>query len=86
MGCNCKTVKKIDERVNANGKEYNKVGIIGFFNKFTNGAVNVINKILICLLIICLVPITIGIILFNYIFKNEAYVSLPTKFLKRNKK
>lgn len=82
MGCNCKTVKKINERINANNKQYEKRGTLRILRNIWLNFIHVLNIFLTCIIIITLVPIIILILLYNFLFKQDAYVPLPSKFIK----
>lgn len=87
MGCNCKTVKKINKRINANGDTYEKKGFMRLFSNLWVNFASVINMLGTCLLIIMLVPTVIVVLIYNFIFKKEGYVPLPSKFIhNRNSK
>ena len=86
MGCNCKTAKKLDERLNANNQVIEKKGTLKILGMLGNSVIKIFNGILLTIFIIVLVPIVMLTLLFNLIVKESPSVPLPIKFLSKKNK
>lgn len=79
MGCNCKNIKKIDNMLVTNDVKYEKKGLYGFISNFS---INLINKCIVILLMVILIPIVIIYFIFSYIFGGSLVFKTPN-FIKK---
>lgn len=85
MGCNCKTAKKIDERLNKDHYKYTKKGFRGKMYLLYELLMKLLNSLFLVVLIISLVPIVIGILITNMVFRGKKAIPFPKKLLKIKK-
>lgn len=84
MGCNCKSVEKLNKMqlITAKSERY------GVWNRLNNIFINLFNKSIIVVLMIILTPIVIFALIFNYLFRGSLMLILPkfmAKYLKKIK-
>ena len=83
MGCNCKNVKKLENKlINDNGNIKEKNGVLRIFNKVSLVFKQVLMKLFIILLFIVLTPIVMFVLIITFIFKNQAYFPMNGKIVK----
>ena len=84
MGCNCKKVEKLEVALapNANDNEVKKKGIKNIL-KWVGGFLWKLLLYLLIMICVCvIVPCVLSIVIFNALFKGEAYIKIPSAWLK----
>ena len=79
MGCACKNVKKV-ESLASNANHYNreKKGVKRYLSMMWDLLGALLRRLVIIILIFILVPVVIGILLYNFIFKGEIFLGIPS--------
>lgn len=77
MSCNCKTARKIRNKLSPNEK--GKTHLMGKLNEWF---INLLNKLIVILLFIIITPIVILCLIFNFIFEGKLIFRIP-KWMKK---
>ena len=84
MGCNCKNVKKLENKlINDNGNIKEKNGVLRIFNKVSLAFKQVLMKLFVILLFIVFTPIVMFVLIITFIFKNQAYFPMNGKLISK---
>ena len=87
MGCACKNINKAAELApNANHYNKEKKGVKGYLIMTRNLLATLFSYLGMILLIISLVPIVIGILIFNLLFRGKMFIEVPSFLLGKDKK
>ena len=82
MACACKNSKKIERLLIDDVDKYEKKGVIGALNRFK---ISFINKFVVFVLLIVMIPVVMIVILFNFIIHNKLMVTIPSFMLNKSK-
>ena len=83
MGCNCKNIKKIEQKMlNNNNNSQDKKGFGWVWNMISLSIQNILIKLLVVLLFIVMTPMVIIVLIVTFLFKGRPFIPLNKKLLK----
>lgn len=82
MACACKNSKKIERLLIDDINKYENKGVIGALKRFN---ISFINKLVVFVLLIVMIPIVMIVVIFNFTFHNKLMVTIPKFMLNKSK-
>ena len=87
MGCACKNIKKAEALApNANHYNKEKKGVKRYLSMIWDLLGTLLWRLMVIIFMMILVPVVIGILLYNLIMKGEMFLPIPSFLLGNDKK